>query len=177
MARKIEPRPARKTTKSVTKQAVPPAAKRRAPAPKTRARKGVEAVAKLVTAPEQLVPVIEQVNRRYYDAFQSLNIEDIARIWWHDEGSSCIHPGWDVRHGWLGIKDSYEDIFRNTKSIRFALGDVRVHLYGEFAYISCVENLVSEEGESGDYLKVLCTEVVAHAAGVLVRAPGHGTWL
>jgi ketosteroid isomerase-like protein len=134
------------------------ARKRRAPA-KPRTRKPVEAPA-IVPSVEETRALIEQLNRRYYDAFQSLSVDEMGKSWWHDDVASCVHPGWDIRHGWLSVRESFAEIFGNTRLIRFALGDVRTRVVGDIAYVTCVENLVSEEGDASDYLgAVLATNV------------------
>jgi ketosteroid isomerase-like protein len=178
MARKSEVRPARKAPKGTAKSATPTPARRKAatrpplagavPAakPKARARKSTVAAAPAAPSSAETLARLEALNRRYYDAFQSLDIEELGRIWWHDEAACCIHPGWDARHGWPAVRGSFEEIFANTKSIRFALGDVRSRVVGDIGYVCCVENLVSEEGESGDYLgAVLATNVFERRRG------------
>lgn len=166
MARK-DTRPARKpkSSKPAAKAASKPAAartRRKPAAPKARTR----AKPAPVTSPAEDALALEANNRRYYDAFQSLDVEQVARMWWHDDDASCIHPGWDARHGWLMVRNSYEEIFQNTKSIRFALGDVRVRVVGELGFVTCVENLVSEESDTGDFLgAVLATNVFERRRG------------
>jgi ketosteroid isomerase-like protein len=165
MARKVEARSERKTAKDEAKQPVTAAVRRRSV---PRLRKGaLPSVPPSAPAPDDAA-LVEQLNRRYYDAFQSLNIEEMSRIWWHDDNAACIHPGWDVHHGWPSVRETFEEIFSNTKSIRFALGDVRMHIVGDVAYIVCIENLVSEESDTGDYLgAVLATNIFERR---------HGEW-
>jgi ketosteroid isomerase-like protein len=163
MARKVEAEG--KVTKSQAKPA-PAAPPRRRAVPRPRPRKRAPRAVTTTTPPPDQTALIEQLNRRYYDAFQSLDIEEVGRVWWHDDAAACIHPGWDVRHGWQGVKETFEDIFSNTKSIRFALGDVRIRVVGDIAYVICIENLVSEESDTGDYLgAVLATNVFERRRG------------
>lgn len=146
-------------------QAKPAVAPRRA-ASRPRTRKPATVARKKRPTDTRLT--VEQLNRRYYDAFQSLDLEAMGRIWWHDDDAACIHPGWDVRHGWAAVRETFDEIFRNTKSIRFALGDVRVRVIGDIAYVNCIENLVSEESDTGDYLgAVLATNIFERR---------HGEW-
>lgn len=103
---------------------------------------------------------LEAHNRRYYDAFQELNLTRLGQLWWRDETATCAHPGWDLRYGWPAVRQTYREIFRSTRSIRFSLGNVRVRVVGDLGYVTCIENLVSEERDSGDYLgAVLATNV------------------
>jgi ketosteroid isomerase-like protein len=165
MPRKAETRSARKPAKTTRKTTAAPATKRRAPA-KPRVRKAAKVASAPVQTTEEVRDLIEHLNRRYYDAFQSLNVDEIAKVWWHDDAASCVHPGWDIRHGWLSVRESYREIFSNTRLIRFALGDVRTRVIGDIAYVTCVENLVSEEGDASDYLgAVLATNVFERRRG------------
>lgn len=103
---------------------------------------------------------LEAQNRRYYDAFQELNITRLGQLWWRDETATCAHPGWDLRYGWPAVRQTYREIFRGTRAIRFSLGNVRVRVVGDLGYVTCIENLVSDERDSGDYLgAVLATNV------------------
>lgn len=166
MGRKVEARSDRKAAKPRVKP-VPAEASRR-PAARARTSKRIVARSRPPAVPPDETPVIEALNRRYYDAFQSLNIEEMSHIWWHDDAAACIHPGWDVRHGWPAVRQTFEDIFSNTKSIRFALGDVRIRIVGGMGYVVCIENLVSEESDTGDYLgAVLATNIYERR---------HGEW-
>ena len=167
MARKVEPRSSRKPrATSAKKPAAKPAtvASKKA-APKKRAPKRMPPTER-VTSPEEDALAVEAQNRRYYDAFQTLALEEIAKLWWQDGSVSCIHPGWDVRHGIESVLGSYQEILHGTTSIRFALGDVRVQVRGDFAYVTCVENLVSVEQDVGDYLgAVLTTNIFERRRG------------
>ncbi len=181
MARKVEPRPARK-------RASPPAApekarakgrsaasrtaaKKPAPARASPARKPAvpskrRAVRPAETTPQEDALAVEAQNRRYYDAFQGLAADRMAQLWWHDDDASCIHPGWDLRRGFDAVMETYGEIFAHMKSIRFALGDVQVRVLGDLAYVTCVENLVSEEEEAGDSLgAVLATNLFERRKG------------
>jgi len=140
------PRPSRPKTTSPTRKAAP---KRR-----------------IVPSRAEDALAVEAMNRRYYDAFQKLSVDEVARLWWHDGAVACIHPGWDVRHGWMEVLSSYAEIFENTQLIRFALGDVRIHVAGDLAIVSCIENLVSEEADSSDYMgAVLATNIFERRRG------------
>lgn len=164
MARKVEARPERKSRKPKAK--TPPVAAKARRAPVRRPRKARPTPVVAPSASD--LATLETLNRRYYDAFQSLSADEMAKLWWHDDAAACIHPGWDVRHGWAAVKETFEDIFSNTRSIRFALGDVRVRALGDLAYVACIENLVSEESDKGDYLgAVLATNIFERR---------HGEW-
>jgi ketosteroid isomerase-like protein len=203
MARKIEPRPAKKISArgSAKKRATPakrvasPAKspsprKRTATAPRRKSPRATQTTRRATSVAEDALAV-EAQNRRYYDAFQSLSVEEIAKLWWQDDAVTCIHPGADIRTGIGEVLTSYAEILTGTTSIRFALGDVRVRVIGDLAYVNCVENLVTVEQDAGDYLgAVLATNVferrksdwrlvhhhaspIAVEEGALVEGPLH----
>jgi hypothetical protein len=37
--------------------------------------------------------MMEEINNRFYQAFQSLSMEQMDRIWDHGDDIVCIHPG------------------------------------------------------------------------------------
>ena len=194
MARKVATRsagggkgpPATASKKPAKTAAKPPRAAKRTSASKVETRVGTSAPkrprpsrpktaspARKTAGQRRVVPsraedalAVEAMNRLYYDAFQKLSVDEVARLWWHDDSVACIHPGWDVRHGWMEVLSSYAEIFENTQLIRFALGDVRVHVAGDLAIVSCIENLVSEEADSSDYMgAVLATNIFERRRG------------
>ena len=38
----------------------------------------------------------EDANYSFYHAFEELSIQNMDKIWSHNEGSSCVHPGWEL---------------------------------------------------------------------------------
>ena len=183
MARKVEPRTARKqvadrplTTKrapstkrkAVAGSAAKPRAKQGAstrPSPRKTARRPPPGPLQ-VPSPEEDALAVEALNRRYYDTFQSLDVDRMGKLWWHDDEVSCIHPGTDVRRGIGEVLETYDEVFKLMKFIRFALGDVHVRVVGDLAFVTCVENLVSEEEDAGDYLgAVLATNLFERRKG------------
>lgn len=156
----------RTTTKPATRKPAAEKTSVRKPAVrKVTARKVATRQLPLTSVAEDAL-AIEAQNRRYYDAFQTLDPEQLGRMWWHDDVVSCVHPGWDMRHGWALVRETYEEIFLNTRSIRFSLGDVRVRVSGDLGYATCIENLVSDEGDNGNYLgAVLATNVFERRNG------------
>jgi hypothetical protein len=49
----------------------------------------------------------EGANDSFYHAFEELSIQNMDKIWSHNEGSSCVHPGWELVVGWIAIRRSW----------------------------------------------------------------------
>jgi ketosteroid isomerase-like protein len=111
---------------------------------------------------------IEQANADFYQAFESLDIREMERIWAKDQPVRCIHPGWGVRAGWPAVRDSWILIFNNTSSVRLDVTNVDVRMKGEVGWVTCTENLTTTiDGE------IQASRV--HATNIFIRRAGH--WL
>lgn len=46
------------------------------------------------------VGAVLAANLRFYDAFGSLDIEEMDVAWEHSQRVMCLHPGWRLLTGW-----------------------------------------------------------------------------
>ena len=90
------------------------------------------------------VAEVEQANARFYQAFETLDLARMERVWAHDEHVKCVHPGWPILIGWEAVRSSWATIFENTGEMRFTLSDVRASTRGDLAWVTCTENIFSE---------------------------------
>jgi len=90
------------------------------------------------------VSEVEQANARFYQAFETLDLARMERVWAHDEHVKCVHPGWPILIGWEAVRSSWATIFENTGEMRFTLSDVRASARGDLAWVTCTENIFSE---------------------------------
>lgn len=92
---------------------------------------------------------VNDINARFYEAFEALDIRRMEAIWLHEDYIQCVHPGWSLLVGWDAVMESWRRIFDNTDQMRFRITDVRIHVAGTFAWVTLYENLVnSVQGES-----------------------------
>jgi hypothetical protein len=101
----------------------------------------------------------EEINNRFYQAFQSLSIEQMDRIWGHGDDIVCIHPGWELLTGWLAIRESWVTIFQNTTSIKFLITNTKVRLFDDLAIAVCLENIESVIGHNTIRSGILSTNI------------------
>jgi ketosteroid isomerase-like protein len=96
--------------------------------------------------PDELA--VTRANESFYRAFETLNIEEMEKVWARDADIQCGHPGWRMLRGWGPVMESWKRIFENTPSMKFTLTDVRVEVRGELAWVTLYENLTSSiEGQ------------------------------
>ena len=92
---------------------------------------------------EKDVDEVVAANLRFYEAFGSLDIEEMDEVWEHSDRVLCTHPGWRPLTGWDQVRRSWEGIFYNSTLMHFNIADTRVVIHGDSAWVSCLENITS----------------------------------
>lgn len=102
---------------------------------------------------------VEEANRRFYRAFETLDIAEMDQVWAHGEHVRCVHPGWPLLGGWEAVRESWKRIFTNTAEMRFTLSDVSVAVSGDLAWVTCTENILAEVAERVSVTAILATNL------------------
>lgn len=116
-------------------------------------------------SPEQ---ALSNANQRFYAAFESRDIEEMAEVWAHDDAVQCVHPGWDLLIGWDEVRERWARIFANAKRVRIALSSVWVRVEGDVGWVACTEHVTTAFADGFD-------EATVQATNVFVRRDGQ--WL
>jgi len=88
--------------------------------------------------------VREQVlaaNRRFYEAFEALDLAAMEACWEAGARAACVHPGGPWLLGWEEVRESWETIMANTRYIEFEIADPRVEVADPLAWVTCVERI------------------------------------
>ena len=128
---------------------------------------------------------VEEGERRFYRAFETLDIARMDEIWSHGDHVRCVHPGWCLLVGWTAVRRSWEVIFENTAEMRFSLSDVHARADGDLAWVTCTENIFSEVHGRLAVTSVLATNLFErtadgwrlihhHASHILTGDPSAG---
>ena len=107
---------------------------------------------------------VEHANAELYRAFETLDLAEMDRVWAHDAAVRCVHPGWPLLCGWEAVRASWQTIFENTGEMRFSLSAVTVEVVGDFAWVTCTENILSEVGDRVAVTAILATNLFERAA-------------
>lgn len=121
---------------------------------------------------------IEEVtlaNEGFYQAFESLEIANMERIWATADYVTCIHPGWTLRMGWPAVRDSWVLIFNNTFSMTFELTELQVQVSEDMAWVICTENITSRQGEMSQESKIVATNLYERIGGRWLMIHHHGS--
>ena len=93
---------------------------------------------------ESIEQAIQEVNSRFYNAFENLSLERMEEVWKHSDDIICIHPGWDLFTGWMAVRESWMTIFQNTERIQFLITNAKIRVFGNtIAIVVCLENIQS----------------------------------
>ena len=97
------------------------------------------------------VEQVEAANLAMYQAFESADVDRMARVWDDVEPGAlvCVHPGWPMLRGREHVLRSWSAVMAGTDYIQFFLTDVAIRVHGDTAVVTCTENVLTEVTESG----------------------------
>jgi ketosteroid isomerase-like protein len=122
--------------------------------------------------PEQ---ALRNANRRFYAAFEAMDLAALDEIWAHEEWIECVHPGWELLLGWDEVRESYARIFSNTRRMKIALGAVWIRVEGEVGWVACTEQVTSAFAEGFDDALVQATNIFVRRDGDWKLVAHHGS--
>ncbi len=114
-------------------------------------------------------------NLKFYRAFESLDLENMEKVWLKDRQIVCIHPGWRKLSGWGPVMQSWERIFDGVFEMTFELGDVDVIMTGDLAVVVVEENLTQRGYEGTMKTQVLTTNVFERIGNQWFMVMHHGS--
>jgi len=104
-------------------------------------------------------------HRRYYEAFESRDLDAMSDLWEHSPRAVCTHPGWATLRGWGPVAASFFTLFQNGQHLQFVLTEERTVVAAETAWVSVDENLLGEQGG-----------VTVATVNIFMRETGSGAW-
>lgn len=115
------------------------------------------------------------VNQAFYRALESLDLGQMEAVWWHEDWVNCLHPGWDLISGWDDVLESWANIFRSTAQLRVTISRPFIHVVGDAAWVSCIENVTSTYERGFETAMIETTNIFARRQGVWRMAHHHTT--
>ncbi|MGH9366800.1 MAG: nuclear transport factor 2 family protein [Thermoanaerobaculia bacterium] len=82
---------------------------------------------------------VQAANLSFYRALESRDLARMDTVWSHEDGVTCVHPGWHRLDGWSEVRRSWENIFANSRAWTVSCEDIRVTVAGDLAWVACVE--------------------------------------
>lgn len=125
--------------------------------------------------PDDEATEAEEANARFYRAFENRDLAEMDRLWAHADYVRCIHPGWCLLAGWEAIRQSWENIFKDNREMRFSLSEVTTRVEGSVAWVTCTENILSETRGTISVTSVLATNVFERQGGDWLLVHHHAS--
>lgn len=118
---------------------------------------------------------VQEANRAFYDAFETLDIQKMDALWLQDDQVKCIHPGWELCNGWPDVRDSWVLIFNHTYEIKFSVLLIDLTIKDHLAWTVCKETISTKD--SGKWLEgqVLSTNIFERRGGAWLLTHHHGS--
>jgi ketosteroid isomerase-like protein len=116
-------------------------------------------------------------NQTFYQALQSLDLEKMEAAWWHEDWVSCLPPGQELILGWEDVLASWAAIFRSTMRMHVAVSRPRVHVVGDAAWVSCIENVTSSYETGFETALIEATNIFVRRNGEWRLVHHHTTLL
>jgi len=85
-------------------------------------------------------------NRRYYEAFESRDLDAMSDLWERSDRVLCTHPGWVTLEGWGAVAASFFALFQSGHQLQFVLTRERPTVVEGAAWVSLDENLLGDQG-------------------------------
>lgn len=103
-----------------------------------------------------IYPSPEDVEKAFYKAFETADLEAMMLVWLDADYVECIHPMSHRLMGLNAIRDSWQQIFVNSEEIRFETVETRQIKHNELA-IHVVNEHLRVKGEQ--IVQVLATNI------------------
>ena len=109
--------------------------------------------------PETPEQAVRQANRKFYQAFAALSLEQMDEVWLHEDWIECVHPGWDLLLGWEEVRESWARIFAGTQRMKIEITSVWVRVEGGVAWVACTEQVTSSFEKGFDQALIQATNL------------------
>ncbi|KAG8480103.1 hypothetical protein CXB51_025331 [Gossypium anomalum] len=88
-------------------------------------------------------------NFGFYDAFRRGDLDMMQNLWVKGDDVCCVHPGGKGISGYDSIMKSWKLVWMNFEfPLEIKLKNVRVHVRGDFGYVTCVESVKTTKGSN-----------------------------
>ena len=118
---------------------------------------------------------IKSANTEFYRAIEAGIIERMEDVWSHTENARCVHPGWHLLVGYSRIREAWERIFASEQKMRISPTDVYVYYLGDFAWITCIENITVFQETNFDTVQAVATNLFIKHDGKWLMLHHHAS--
>ncbi len=106
-----------------------------------------------------------RANRAFYLALQSLDPNQMAAVWLHEDWVTCLHPGRELIRGWEEVFESWTNIFNSTTRLQATISRPMVRVAGDTAWVSCITSVTSSYEEGFETAAIENTNIFVRRGG------------
>lgn len=100
----------------------------------------------------------DEAEQAFYTAFANTDLEAMMAVWLDSDAVTCVHPVGPRISGRGAVRTGWADIFRNSGSLKFRLGEVSRTQDGLLA-IHVLHEYISVPGENGERPPAVATNI------------------
>ena len=123
----------------------------------------------------EIIESIKSANTAFYRAIESGLVERMEELWAHEDYVRCVHPGWDVVMGWPRVRQSWEQIYAGGQKMRISPTEVSIHVSGDFAWVTCTENITIFQDTNFDTVQAVATNLFMQRQGRWLLVHHHAS--
>jgi ketosteroid isomerase-like protein len=116
-------------------------------------------------------------NLAFYEALQSLRLPRMEAVWLQEDWVRCLHPGWELLLGWEEVQKSWAAIFQSTRQILISISRPLVHIAGDTAWVSCLEDVTTAQADGVSSALVEATNIFVRQRNRWMLVHRHTTAL
>jgi len=114
-------------------------------------------------------------NLEFYEALRSLDLARMEAAWLQEDWVRCLHPGWELLLGWEEIQRSWAAIFHSTGQMLISISRPLVHIVGEAAWVSCLEDVTTAQTDGVSSALIETTNIFVRQGGRWLLVHRHTT--
>lgn len=108
---------------------------------------------------------VMEINRKFYEAIETHDIQLMQHVWSTESFSRCLHPGWPVLEGFSDIMASWVSIFGGGQKLTFSLRHITPVIREDLAALHFIENVLFEDPDGVREFNVSCTNIFLKSNG------------
>jgi len=114
-------------------------------------------------------------NLAFYEALRSLDIARMEAVWLQEDWVRCLHPGWELLLGWEEVQRSWAAIFHSTGQMLISISRPLVHIVGDTAWVSCLEDVTIAQTDGISSALIETTNIFVRQRGRWLLVHRHTT--
>jgi ketosteroid isomerase-like protein len=116
-------------------------------------------------------------NLAFYEALQSLRLPRMEAVWLQEDWVRCLHPGWELLLGWEEVQKSWAAIFQSTLQMLISVSRPLVHVAGDTAWVSCLEDVTTAQADGVSSALIEATNIFVRQRNRWMLVHRHTTAL